>query len=56
MSVDVDLSHLRVATPRTKPYGYLAVKEKVPRFRDFINDLDAETKRRIEKIGYNVGI
>ena len=52
MSVDLDLSRLRVAPPRTKPYGYLAVKEKVPRFRDFINELDAETKRRIEKIGY----
>jgi hypothetical protein len=56
MSVDLDLSRLRVAPPRTKPYGYLAVKEKVPRFRDFINELDAETKRRIEKIGYNVTV
>jgi hypothetical protein len=54
MSVDIDLSRLRVAPPRTKPYGYLAVKEKVPRFRNFINELDAETKRRIEKIGYKV--
>jgi hypothetical protein len=56
MSVDLDLSRLRVASPRAKPYGYLAVKEKVPRFRDFINGLDAETKRRIEKIDCNVGI
>jgi hypothetical protein len=55
MSVDLDVSRLRVAPPRTKPYGYLAVKEKVPRFRNFINELDAETKRRIEKIGYSVG-
>jgi hypothetical protein len=54
MSVDLDLSRLRVAPPTTKPYRYLAVKEKVPRFRDFINELDAETKSRIEKIGYNV--
>ena len=54
MSVDLDLNRLRVAPPRTKPYGYLAVKEKVPRFRDFINGLDAETKRRIEKIGYKM--
>jgi hypothetical protein len=54
MSVDVDLSRLDVAPPRTKPYRYLTVKEKVPRFRDFINGLDAETKRRIEKIGYTV--
>jgi hypothetical protein len=55
MSVDLDLSRLHVAPPRTKPYRYLAVKEKVPRFRDFINGLDAETKKRIEKIGYTVG-
>jgi len=54
MSVDLDLSNLQVARPRTKPYGYLAVKEKVPRFRDFIDGLDVETKRRIEKIGYNL--
>jgi hypothetical protein len=55
MSVDVDLSRLRLVPPRTKPYGHLAVKEKVPRFRRFINELDEETKRRIEKIGYDVG-
>jgi hypothetical protein len=55
MSVDLDLSRLHVAPPKTKPYRYLAVKEKVPRFRDFINGLDAETKRRIERIGYKVG-
>jgi hypothetical protein len=54
MSVDLDLSRLRVAPPSTKPYRYLAVKEKVPRFTDFVNGLDAETKRRIEKIGYRL--
>jgi hypothetical protein len=54
MSADVDLSPLRVTTPKSKPYGYLAVQEKVPLFRDFIAGLDAETKRRIEKIGYSV--
>jgi hypothetical protein len=52
MSVDLDLSHLCVGPPRAKPYRYLAVKQKVPRFRDFINGLNAETKSRIEKIGY----
>jgi len=55
MSVDLDLSGLHVAPPKTKPYRYLAVQEKVPRFRDFIHGLDAETKRRIERIGYKVG-
>jgi hypothetical protein len=54
MSVDLDLSRARVLPPRTNPYRHLAVSEKVPRFRDFIDGLDAETKRRIEKIGYNV--
>ena len=56
MSVDLDLSRLRLAAPAAKPYGYLAVKEKVPRFRDFINGLNGDTKRRIENIGYNVKI
>jgi len=54
MSVDLDMSRLRLAPPKTKPYRYLAVKEKVPQFRNFINELNAETKRRIERIGYNV--
>jgi hypothetical protein len=54
MSVDLDLSSLQLARPISKPYGYLAVKEKVPRFRNFIDGLDAETKRRIEKIGYSL--
>ena len=54
MSADVDLSGLQVAPPRSKPYRHLVIKEMVPRFRDFINGLDAETKRRIEKIGYRV--
>jgi hypothetical protein len=54
MSVDLDLSRLRIEPPKTKPYRYLAVKEKVPLFRDFINDLNAETKIRIEKIGYRL--
>jgi hypothetical protein len=54
MSVDLDLSRLRVDPPITKPYRYLAVKEKVPRFRSFINELNEDTKRRIEKIGYRL--
>jgi len=52
MSVDLDVSRPRIAFPTSKPYGYLAVQERVPRFKDFINGLDSETKRRIENIGY----
>jgi hypothetical protein len=55
MSVDLDLSRRQVAPPLTKPYRYRAVQEKVPRFRDYIRGLDAETKRRMEKIGYKAG-
>ena len=54
MKVDLDLSRLRIAPPRTEPYRYLAVKEKVPRFGDFIHGLDAATRRRIENMGYKL--
>jgi hypothetical protein len=56
MSVNLDLSRLRVARPRTKPFGHLGVKEKVPQFRNFIDGLDASTKRRIENIGYSLTV
>ena len=54
MAVDLDLSSLRIVPPNAQAYRYLAVKKKVPRFRDFINGLNDETRRRIEKIGYKV--
>jgi hypothetical protein len=54
MSIDLDVSGLSVAPPRTKPYGYLAVLEHVPEFRNLVDRLDAETKARIENIGYQV--
>ncbi|MGA7416070.1 MAG: hypothetical protein WBW33_36710, partial [Bryobacteraceae bacterium] len=52
MSVDLDLSRLYLIPPRSLPYGYLTAKEKVPRFRNFINGLDELTKSRIDKLGY----
>jgi hypothetical protein len=54
MSVDLDSSRLRLAPPRAKPYGYLAVTARVPRFSSFINGLEALTNSRIEKLGYDV--
>jgi hypothetical protein len=54
ISVDLGVTNMGIVPPRTRPYGHLAVKEKVARFRTFINELDAETKKRIEKLGYNV--
>jgi hypothetical protein len=54
MSVDLDTSHLQIAGPRSKPFGYLAVKERVPQFRDYIAGLDAQTKDRIQRLGYDL--
>jgi len=54
MSVDVDLARLYLIPPRSVPYGYLAAKEKVPRFRNFISGLDELTKSRIDKLGYSL--
>ena len=55
MSLDLDLSGLRIASPKTEPYRYISVMQKVPRFRNFVDTLNEETKRRIEKIGYDLG-
>jgi hypothetical protein len=55
MSVDLELSSLHVVPPKTKPYGHLAVKDRVPRFRNFIDGMTAETRRQIETIGYEAG-
>ena len=55
MSAHLDADHLILFPPRTIPYRYLVVREKVPRFSNFINDLSAETKKRIEKLGYDLG-
>ena len=54
MSVDLDPSGLRVPRPRTQLYRYKTVAERVPRFRAFIDALDAQTKRRIESLGYPI--
>jgi hypothetical protein len=54
MALDLDLSQLNLAAPRTSAYGYLTAMERVARFRDFVNGLSPETKRRLENIDYNV--
>jgi len=54
MSVDVASSPSQIERPRTKAYRYLSVAEHVPRFRSFLDGIDAETRRRINKIGYSV--
>jgi hypothetical protein len=54
MAVEIEPSSLSLERPKSKAYGYRAVREKVPRFRDFIDGLDADTRMRIEAIGYHV--
>lgn len=54
ISVDLDLSSVRLQRPLSKPFRYLAVEKVVPRFKAFTDGLDAETKRRIESIGYTL--
>jgi len=54
LSVQLDWGRLHIRPPEAMPYRYLAVKEKVPRFRGFVDGLEADTRRRIEKIGYEL--
>jgi hypothetical protein len=53
VSVDVESTTLHLPPPRTKAFGYSSVKQQVPRFKYFVDGLDEETKRRIEKLGYD---
>lgn len=53
MSVNVDLKQLQIAPPLTKHYRFLSIKEQVPRFRAFIDELSPELKARVKRIGYN---
>jgi len=55
MSVRIDLDHLSLVPPRTKPYGHLVVMERVPQFNEFVDRLNTATKARIEEIGYRLG-
>jgi len=54
MSIDLNLNGSQISPPHTKPYRYLELKAKIPRFRSFIAKLDADTRRRIEALGYSV--
>lgn len=54
MSVNPDLSQVSLRRPDTKAFGYLQVKEKVPRFREFIDQLDGDITRRINRLGFDV--
>lgn len=54
MSLDADLTAAKLAAPRSKPYGYLTVQDRVPKFREFIDRLAPETRNSIKKIGYAV--
>ncbi len=53
LGAKLNLNQLEIAAPRSKPYGYVSVANKVPEFRKFINGLDAKTRKRMEILGYN---
>lgn len=55
MSVEVCANGRSIDVPRTSAYRWRAVKEGVPRFGAFVADLDAETRRRIARLGYSTG-
>ena len=55
MGASPDLSRLQLTPPRSKPYRYLVAKEKVPRFKSFIDQLDLQTANKIERVGYSLG-
>jgi hypothetical protein len=54
ISLDLNGNGARIEPPRSKPYGYLAVREKVPRFKGFIDGLDGATRGRIARMGYGI--
>jgi hypothetical protein len=54
LSVPIDGNLSKVATPRAMPYGYRALQDDAPRFREFIRGIDSLTKQRIEEIGYSI--
>jgi hypothetical protein len=53
LRVTSDLNQLEICAPRSKPYGYMSVANKVPEFRKFINGLDAKTRTRMEMLSYS---
>jgi hypothetical protein len=54
ISLDLNGKRSGIGPPRSEPYGYLVVRERVPRFRSFIDRLDAETRGRIRRMGYGI--
>ena len=56
MSADLDTSTLSVAAPKTRPGRYKEVAERSSGFRNFIRGLDAQSRSRIEKLGYELSV
>jgi hypothetical protein len=54
ISARVDTSRLSVARPQTTANRYRSVTKNSPRFAAFIDHLDADTKHRIERLGYSL--
>ena len=56
LGAEIDPTHLPIAPPRTGLYRYKAVGQAVPAFRRFIDELDAQTRARIETMGYETSV
>ncbi len=55
LSIDGDWECRSFAEPKSKPFRHQVVQQNSAGFRKFVHDLDAETRRRIERIGYGQG-
>ena len=54
MSLELDPAVTALSPPGTRLYTHRLVKEQLPRFSKFIDDLDPETKARIDRFGYTL--
>lgn len=56
MSLDPRPGGAPVAPPRARPYRHRGVAEKVARFRDYTEELDAPTRNRLHILGYDAPV
>ncbi len=54
MSLELDPAVTTLAPPGTRPYTHRLVKEQLPQFSRFIDNLDSETRARIDRFGYTL--
>ena len=55
LSIDAGWEGRSFAEPKTRPFRHLIIQQNSAGFRKFVHDLDAETRQRIDRIGYGLG-